>query len=275
VQTLAGSGAHLTKYSNITDINTAQKKIIIDEAVIPTYAIFDFSVTYNTPIEITSDGSLDGMAHMIEVLYNMEGKPDYESIKEVAITGIELIVKYLPRIIKDPEDKQARNALCYATDLGGYAIMIGGTNGGHLTSFSLVDILSHGRACAILNPYYSVFFAPYVERSLRLIGGIFSKYGYSKDDFTKLDSKALGISVAETMFSFAKSIGFPTTLEEVKGFTQNHIEKALTAAKNPQIKSKLQNMPVPLTAEMVDEYMRPILEAAKTGDLNIIKNVSD
>jgi len=28
---------------------------------------------------------------------------------------------------------------------GGYAIMIGGTNGGHLTSFSLVDLLPHGR----------------------------------------------------------------------------------------------------------------------------------
>jgi alcohol dehydrogenase len=36
---------------------------------------------------------------------------------------------------------------------------------------------------------------------------------------------------------------------------------------------KLQNMPVPLTAEMVDEYMGPILEAARDGDLAMIKNV--
>jgi alcohol dehydrogenase len=32
-------------------------------------------------------------------------------------------------------------------------------------------------------------------------------------------------------------------------------------------------MPVPLTAEMVDDYMAPILVAAKTGDLNAIRNV--
>ena len=32
-------------------------------------------------------------------------------------------------------------------------------------------------------------------------------------------------------------------------------------------------MPVALTADMVDEYMGPILKAAKTGDLEIIKNV--
>jgi len=35
----------------------------------------------------------------------------------------------------------------------------------------------------------------------------------------------------------------------------------------------LQNMPVPMTPEMVDEYMRPILEAAASGDLSLIKNV--
>ena len=275
IQALASSGAHLTKYSNITDINTSQKKLIIDDAIIPTYSLFDYSVTYNTPIEVTSDGALDGLSHIIEVLYSLEGKLGYSSMEEIAKTGIELIVKHLPKIINDPKNKESRDALCYATDLGGYAIMVGGTNGGHLTSFSLIDILSHGRACAIMNPYYSVFFAPYIQNSLKLIGAVFSKYGYSEDDFEKLDSKNLGISVAKSMFSFAKSIGFPTTLGQVKGFNQNHIEKALAAAKNPQLASKLQNMPVPLSADMVDQYMKPILEAAKTGNLNLIKNVED
>jgi alcohol dehydrogenase len=32
-------------------------------------------------------------------------------------------------------------------------------------------------------------------------------------------------------------------------------------------------MPVPLTADMVDEYMGPVLEAARDGDLSLIKNV--
>ena len=59
-----------------------------------------------------------------------------------------LIVEYLPRAWLTRVTEKAREALCLATDLGGYAIMIGGTNGGHLTSFSLVDILPHGRACA-------------------------------------------------------------------------------------------------------------------------------
>jgi alcohol dehydrogenase len=33
-------------------------------------------------------------------------------------------------------------------------------------------------------------------------------------------------------------------------------------------------MPVPLAPEMVDDYMGPILEAAKVGDLGLIRNVT-
>ena len=47
------------------------------------------------------------------------------------------------------------------------------------------------------------------------------------------------------------------------GFTDAHLTRALAAAKNPQLKMKLENMPVPLTAEMVDDYMGPVLQAAK------------
>ena len=63
VQTAASSGAHLTKYSNITDPLTGQKKLIIDEAVVPPLAIFDYSTTIGAPYSITTDGGLDGIAH--------------------------------------------------------------------------------------------------------------------------------------------------------------------------------------------------------------------
>ncbi len=58
------------------------------------------------------------------------------------------------------------------------------------------------------------------------------------------------------------------------GFSEAHIERALAAAKDPQLRMKLENMPVPLTAEMVDDYMGPVLRAAKTGDLSGIRNVA-
>jgi len=274
VQTASSSGAHLTKYSNITDLKTGQKKLIVDEAIVPPRAVFQYDLTASMPPGFTADGALDGIAHLIEVLYGAVGQDFYEKAAEVAAVGVELIVNHVERAVAEPTDLEAREALGLGTDLGGYAIMIGGTNGGHLTSFSLVDILSHGRACAITNPYYTVFFAPAIEKPLKLLGGIYKEAGLTQADIDSLSGRELGMVVAEAMIELSKRIGFPTTLGEVEGFTEGHIERALTAAKDPQLKMKLQNMPVPLTAEMVDEYMGPILEAARDGDLSRIKNVS-
>ncbi|HSN77856.1 MAG TPA: iron-containing alcohol dehydrogenase, partial [Anaerolineae bacterium] len=273
IQTAASSGAHLTKYSNITDVQTGQKKLIVDEAVVPLQPVFDYAVTFGAPPSLTADGALDGIAHSLEVLYGAVDKPYYDQMVKVAQAGIGLVVKYLPQVLADPQNKEGREALGLGTDLGGYAIMLGGTNGGHLTSFSLVDVLSHGRACAIMNPYYTVFFAPAVQQPLRLVGQIFAEAGYGAADCDQLSGRALGVALAEAMIAFERSIGFPATLDEVPGFSAAHIDRALTAAKNPQLKMKLENMPVALTAEMVDDYMGPVLQAARTGDLSVIKNV--
>jgi len=191
----------------------------------------------------------------------------------VAREAIRLVVAYLPQVLENLQDVDGRLALGLATDLGGYSIMLGGTNGAHLTSFSLVDILSHGRACGMMNPYYTVFFSPKIEAPLRMVGQIYQDAGYIKPSLAKLNGRDLGMAVADGMIAFEKAIGFPSTLAEVPGFSDGHIERALIAAKNPQLKMKLENMPVPMTAEMVDEYMGPILQSAKTGDLSLIRNV--
>ncbi len=272
IQTVASSSAHLTKYSNITEVSTGQKKLIVDDAIVPALPVFDYKVTYSTPPGLTADGALDGISHSLEVLYASFGKSYYDKVEEIASVCISLAVNYLPRAIDNPKDKEAREALCLATDLGGYSIMIGGTNGGHLTSFSLVDILPHGRACAIMNPYYTVFFAPAIEQPLRLVGKIYQEAGLTGADIEALKGRDLGVAVAEAMFELARRIGCPTRLSEVEGFGQKHIDRALAAAKNPQLKMKLQNMPVPLEADMIDDYMGPILEAARDGNLALIKN---
>lgn len=273
IQTAASSAAHLTKYSNITNLETNQKKLIVDEAVVPQLPVFDYAVSYNTPAELTLDGALDGISHCLEVYFGATGKLIFDKAEEIASIAINLVVKYLPIVMADPGNKEARNALCAATDLGGYAIMIGGTSGAHLTSFSLVDLLSHGRACALMNPYYAVFYAPAIEDQLKVLGKIYKVGGYSTADFDKLSARDLGLTFARAMINFAEKVGFPTTLSEIEGFGQQHIDRALGAAKNPQLKSKLENMPVPLSAELVDEYMGSILEAALKGKPEIIKNL--
>jgi alcohol dehydrogenase class IV len=151
--------------------------------------------------------------------------------------------------------------------------MIGGTSGAHLTSFSLVDVLSHGRACSLMNPYYTVFFAPAIEEQLKVIGHIYKKYGYIEEDIDALSGRELGMAVAGGMNKFSRFLEFPTCLCDVSGISEAHIDRCLTAAKNPQLDMKLRNMPVPLNADLVEEYMRPILQAAWDGRFEKIKSM--
>ena len=82
------------------------------------------------------------------------------------------------------------------------------------------------------------------------------------------------LQLAEAMTAHSRDLGLPTTLAEVCGFSEAHIDRALAAAKNPKLESKLRNMPVPLAADTVETYMRPVLEAAKSGDFGLVRNMA-
>jgi alcohol dehydrogenase class IV len=271
VQTAASSGAHLTKYSNITDPLTGQKKLIVDEAIVPPASVFDYGVTLTAPMGLTLDGGLDGIAHAWEVFMGATGQAYYDRMKEVATACLSLIVYGLAKVKADPGDRKARHCLGLGTDLGGYSIMIGGTSGPHLGSFSLIDVLSHGRACAILNPYYTVLFAPKIQDQLEIFAEILRQGGFLKAKTEGKKGRALAVLVAKGMIQFARALGFPATLEEA-GVTKAHLKRMIQAAKDPQLKMKLQNMPTPMESERgdVDRLMRPTLEAAFTGNLDLI-----
>jgi len=231
--------------------------------------VFDYGCTLEMGRNFTLDGGMDGISHSLEVLYGAVKAPNYDQVKEIALAGIELCLAGLVRTSRDSGDREGRELLGMGTDLGSYAIMVGGTNGWHLTSFSLVDVLSHGRACMLTNPYYTVFFAPAIKDPLRWVGDILYRQGFMKERVDSLRGRELGMAVARGLVA----VGFPTTLGQVPGITREHIDRALTAAKDPQLESKLKNMPVPLDASTVDQFMGPILEAAVKGKFEGIRTM--
>mgnify|MGYP006282154831 FL=1 len=273
VQTASGSAAHLTKYANITDMDTMQKRLFIDEAVVPPVTLFDYDATRTMPAEFTKVGAFDGITHLLETYFGADPEgDDFPVMQKIALTGLELIISALPGVLKQPECSELRESIGMGTDLGGYAIMIGSTNGPHLNSFSLVDLMDHGKATALLMPYYSCFFAPAIRDRLTQVGNIYQRYGYI-DDGASLDDLSgpdLGMVVGRGMAALAESVDFPTTLEQVEGYTDEHEERMLSAAKDPSLASKLQGMPIPMQPDEVERYMGSVLEAARTGDFTRI-----
>ena len=270
VQTSASSASHLTKYSNITDVSLGQKKLIVDPALVPEYALFDYDVTCSMPERITVDGLLDALAHSFEVFCGAS-ESDYEYKRRIFACTANLVLSCARTVLDDPCDKVAREGLGLASDLGGCAIMTGGTSGGHLTSFSLVDVAGHGTICALMNPYYAVFFNKAIQPQLKVMGRILASYGFMSPDYDALEGRPLAEAVAKGMMAFSKSVGAPVRLADIPGFSrQVHLDRALLAAMDPDLKMKLQNMPVSMTSSDIMPYMRPVLLSAITGDLSLI-----
>ncbi|MBS7611536.1 iron-containing alcohol dehydrogenase [Candidatus Bathyarchaeota archaeon] len=274
VQAASSSGSHLTKYSNVTDPVAGQKKLIVDEAITPKRAVFDYTVTLTTSKNLTVDGGLDGFSHLWEVFMGASGKPYFEKAKQLVEVGVRLIIRSLKTLKTDQSNLNARVGLGLGTDLGGYAIMIGGTNGPHLGSFSLVDVLTHGRACGILNLYYTLFFSPAIQEQLKTLGLILREEGFIVEDVSKLEGLNLGMTVVRGLTRFLESLKAPISLADA-GASEKHIARMLNAAKDPALRMKLLNMPIPLNPEKgdVENYMKPLLEAAFKGRLEEVKMV--
>jgi alcohol dehydrogenase len=274
IMTASASAAHLTKYANVTNLQTMQKKLIIDDAIIPAGAVYDYHTSETMSIDFTNTGAFDGIGHLSEVYYGYpQNGEHFKLVNKITAIGIPLICRGLMKLIHDKNDLSARIDLGMGTDLGGYAIMLGSTNGPHLNSFSLVDLMDHGKAVGLLQPYYGCYFARAIPDRIRSLCKIYESLGLTDLDqhLDSVDNAHIGNFYATTLINLMKMVSFPSCFNEYTGFSEYYIDKMLAAAKNPQLESKLNAMPVVFTVDHVDYEMRKILRSAMNGDLLLLK----
>jgi alcohol dehydrogenase len=122
-----------------------------------------------------------------------------------------------------------------------------------------------------MNPYWTVFFAEAIQPQLRDLAQVYRRCGYLSGDTDSLSGRALGRAVAQAMCNLSEDIGFPTRLSQVEGFTDAHVQRALSAARSPKLRMKLANMPIPLEPDQAPRCMGSVLEAAVEGDFDRIR----
>ena len=110
------------------------------------------------------------------------------------------------------------------------------SSGAHLTSFSLVDLAAHGAACGLMNPYYAVLYTPAIQPQLKSISRVLARYGYVPEGTDSLHGRELSQAVAGGLIAFGKAIHAPTKLSDLDGFGEKHIQRILTAAKDPSLR---------------------------------------
>lgn len=151
IPTTAGTGSEATIATVVTDEVTHEKYAISDPVLLPKIAVLNPLYTASLPPFYTSTTAIDALTHAIEAYI---GRSNTKKTKEEAILAIELIFKYLPEILENPDNLNAREQLQIAAYKAGRAFTRAYVGYVHAIAHTLGGQYSvpHGLANAIVMP---------------------------------------------------------------------------------------------------------------------------
>ena len=154
IPTTSGTGSEVTPYAVFTDRITGNKCGYANPKIFPIVSIVDPELTYSMPEQVTINTGLDVLAHSIESYLSTDGFPMNDII---ALEAVKIVLTNLKNATHN--DKDAMNAMSYASMLGGIAITHGGTILPHIMGYPLTVFhnIPHGRACIIMLPAVLAF----------------------------------------------------------------------------------------------------------------------
>jgi phosphonate metabolism-associated iron-containing alcohol dehydrogenase len=151
VPTTAGTGAEVTPFATIWDQVNKLKHSVAGNAVRPSLAIADPTLTVSLPREETLNTGLDTISHALESLWNKNRTPVSEAY---AVAALNRAYKALPSVLTTPTDVNARQQMQEASMLAGLAIAQTKTAIAHSISYPLTSHFGvpHGLACSFTLP---------------------------------------------------------------------------------------------------------------------------
>jgi alcohol dehydrogenase class IV len=151
VPTTSGTGSEVGRSSVITNQEIKVKKIIFHPSMLPAIVLSDPELTIGLPPHITAATGIDAFVHCFEALCTTAYHPMAEGI---ALEGMRLIARALPRAYDDGGDIEARADMLCAAAMGATAFQKG-LGGVHALAHPIGAHFGvhHGLANAIFLPY--------------------------------------------------------------------------------------------------------------------------
>ncbi|QNL88199.1 iron-containing alcohol dehydrogenase [Pseudomonas putida] len=151
VPTTAGTGSEVGRAAVITDEQARVKRTMLHIRMMPRVAILDARLTLSLPRHLTAATGMDALTHCLEAWCSPVWHPMAEA---VAVKGMQMIDRHLPRVVADGQDLEAREQMLVASSLGAAAFQRG-LGGVHAIAQSLGALYDHhhGLLNAILLPY--------------------------------------------------------------------------------------------------------------------------
>ena len=206
--TTAGTAAETTINYVIVDEENQKKMVCVDPNDIPAVAIVDAELMYSLPKGLTASTGMDAMTHAIEGYIT---KAAWEMSDMFEIKAIEMIHKYLPIAVNEPENPEGRNGMAVAQYIAGMAFSnVGlGVDHGMAHPMSALHDVPHGVACAILLPTVMRFNAPAAKEKYAEIA---KACGVYRDGMT-LDEAVE--AACNEIANLSRIVGIPEHLSEL------------------------------------------------------------
>jgi maleylacetate reductase len=163
------SGAELTPFFGMTDPGTGQKQGAGGPTSAPLVAVYDPSLTLGTPARVSAETGMNALAHCVEAAWSTSRTPEAEAI---ALAGAAAIGRWLPAVVEQPDDLEARTGMLEAACLAGRCLQ----NAGMGVHHGLAQLLGgrtrlpHGLLNAVLLAHSVRFNEPAAPEAVARLG---------------------------------------------------------------------------------------------------------
>jgi len=181
VPTTAGTGSEVGRAGVILNEETHQKKIIFHPQMMPRIVISDPELTVGLPPGVTAATGIDAFVHCFEAYC----APGFHPLADgIALEGMRLIHRYLPRAYADGKDIEARSYMLAAASMGATAFQKG-LGGVHAIAHPVGSWFNthHGLTNAVILPYVMAFNRSAITDKAEVIARVLDLPAHGFDGF--------------------------------------------------------------------------------------------
>jgi alcohol dehydrogenase class IV len=152
IPTTAGTGSEVTMNAVLASPEHRVKASLRSPSMLPRLAIVDPELTLLLPRPITASTGLDALTQLIEPYVSARANPMTDMF---CVEGMRRAAVALPRVWTNPDDREARAGMSFASLLGGLSLANAGLGAVHGFAAPLGGMFPapHGAACAAVLPY--------------------------------------------------------------------------------------------------------------------------
>ena len=248
VPTTAGTGSEVGRAGVILNEETHQKKIIFHPQMMPRIVILDAELTVGLPRAVTAATGIDAFVHCFEAFC----APGFHPLADgVALEGMRLIRRYLPRACADGTDIEARAHMLAAASMGATAFQKG-LGGVHAIAHPVGSWFNthHGLTNAVILPYVMTYNRHAITDKADIIARVLDLPARGYDGFFGW------------VLDLRRELGIPHSLAEIGVHTDNAGVIGSEAAIDPSASGN----PITVNAAQLEHIFR----AAVAGKIDAV-----